>query len=62
MNSAVYELGRARARKVIADGTLREWLKMPLAICGAEYEKGFLDFVSGYGAAQRAAEEKAAKA
>ena len=51
MNSAVYELGRRRARKVIASGELLEWLKGPLDICGAEYERGFMDVVCGFGKA-----------
>ena len=52
MNSASYELGRRRARMVIAEGTLLEWLKVPLDICGAEYERGFMDVVVGVGKAQ----------
>lgn len=51
MNSAIYELGRRRARSVIADGTLLEWLKMPLEKIGADYERGFMDVVCGVGKA-----------
>ena len=53
MNSAVYELGRRRARSVIADGTLLEWLKMPLEKIGADYERGFMDAVQAIGAASQ---------
>ena len=57
MNSAVYELGRRRARSVIADGTLLEWMKMPLEKIGDDWLAGFLDVVCGVGKAAEKAKK-----